>query len=86
MTNLHELNAELARAVGVTDLKSVSEVVLTISAGDVPKVRVTRLLMTAEGLATIVEALRLRAEPDLAEVDVSAVGDQIARIAMGPAD
>jgi hypothetical protein len=81
--NLQALNLALARAVGVTDTANVTCLTLTITPDDLPKVRVTRTLMTAEGLATAVEELRLRPEPDEDVVEVSAIGDSIARYVVG---
>lgn len=57
-----ELNRDLCVALGVKadDLKSVCRVVLTIEPMELPKVKVTRYVKTADGLQTAVEVLNLR--------------------------
>ena len=57
--DLHKLNADLARALGVSDLKNVSRITLELSPLELPVVTVKRHLKSADMLQTAVEVLRL---------------------------
>lgn len=62
MNHVQRLNADLARALGVSDTSNVTRIVLTLEPGVLPRVEVSRFVRSADGLQTAVEVLRLRAE------------------------
>jgi hypothetical protein len=57
----HELNMALARALNVENVNDVYSIVLTIEAGEMPKMKITRAIKDAEKLRIAVEVLGLHA-------------------------
>lgn len=80
---LQQLNRELCAALGIKDITNVSQVVLTITASETPRIVVHRIVRTADGLQTAVEQLRLKPEPVVRE-DLVAVGEAAQRLAEAP--
>lgn len=60
--NPHQLNVDLVRALGIKDWADVFRVTLTIQAGEEPRLNVERRILTADGLQTAHEVLKLRAD------------------------
>lgn len=58
------INCELARALGVEDIRNVRSVTLQIIAGKAPTVLVELSVRSADGLRTAVDVLRLAARPE----------------------
>jgi hypothetical protein len=54
-----QLNQALARALGVPDTSHCSGLVLTIGAGDLPRVTATFVLRSEDGLRTVVDSWNL---------------------------
>lgn len=59
-TSARQLAAELAGALGVTDLSDVTRIVLRIDGREWPSLRVDRLVRSAEGVRHITQAHRLK--------------------------
>lgn len=57
---LKKLNEELARALGVGDLKHVTGITLTLSPSDWPTVEVRKYLLNGDQLQTAVHMLQLK--------------------------
>lgn len=66
MKNAHEINVELCRALGITDISRLTKVVLTIKVGELPQLTLHRLVINeaaeqaADRLQTAVECLQLK--------------------------
>lgn len=72
MTNPAQLNLDLCRALGIKDTKDVFAVTLYIRPSELPRIVVERHLLSADGLLTATEVLRLKPEEESS--NVSSIG------------
>jgi hypothetical protein len=54
---LQQVNADLARALGVVDLSDVQKVTLTLDPGELPRVHVERIVLPGSAAAKVHDAL-----------------------------
>lgn len=69
MTDAKSINLELCRALGITDVKGITKVQLTLEPGQAPQLVVHRLLVNdnaaqvADSVQSVIERLQLKPTP-----------------------
>ncbi len=62
MTSIKAINAAICEALGI-ETSGTSKVVITLEAAKAPKVEVTKLVLTADGISERLQSFKIVSEP-----------------------